>query len=153
MRWILWMMMPLLVAGADVTGTWSVEVRDTPQGLFECELKFTKEGDKLTGEKTCGHLGPFDLTDIKLDDDKLSFTVNAGERYVAVKTVVKGDALEGTWDLGDGRSAAHTLGNGNEAHEEDSCSLLAAPSAGDRVCSSTTSGSTRRVGCRSPSAS
>ncbi len=107
MRCILLMMVPLLAAGADVTGAWSVEVRDTPQGLFECELTFAKKDGKLTGEKSCGNSGPFSLTDIKLAGNKLTFTVIAGQRDVAIKTEVKGDALEGTWDLDDGRSGPY----------------------------------------------
>ena len=99
--------MPLLAADANVAGVWSVEVRDTPQGIFNCELKFQTDGGKLSGEMACDQAGPFDLADIKLDGNKLSFTVNADQRNVAIKTEVNGDSLDGTWDLGDGRSGPY----------------------------------------------
>ncbi len=111
MRWILTAIllcaMPLLAADANVAGAWSVEVRDTPQGLFECDVTFTKDGGKLTGEKSCGEMGPFELADIKVDGKKLTFTVIAGQRNVAIKTEINGDAMEGTWELGDGRSGPY----------------------------------------------
>ncbi len=111
MRWILTAILlcalPLLAADASVVGDWSVEVRDTPQGLFNCELKFQTDGDKLSGEKTCNQAGPFDLADIKLDGKDLSFTVNAGQRVVTIKVEVKGDSLEGTWELESGTSGPY----------------------------------------------
>jgi hypothetical protein len=68
---------------ADITGKWKARV-DGPDGAMEIQFTFKMDGDKVTGTAS-GPMGEMPLRDARRDGDKISFTVEAGERGIVHK--------------------------------------------------------------------
>ena len=77
---------------ADVTGTWTGTL-STPNGEATVTYKFNQDGEKLTGTVTGPQGNSAEITDGRVDNNKLSFSVAVNET-VALKH-------EGTIDGGE----------------------------------------------------
>jgi hypothetical protein len=88
--------------GADVTGTWKGSI-DTPNGAIESTFTFKVDGAKLTGTVDSGAMGKSDISEGKVDGDKLSFTVvrdfNGQEFRMNYKGAVGADEIKLTIEL------------------------------------------------------
>ena len=75
-KWILALIaaFALTASAADVAGTWKASV-ETPNGTFESTFTFKVDGGKLTG-KVASQMGETEISEGKIDGDKLSFTVS-----------------------------------------------------------------------------
>jgi len=78
MRWLLLAaaaLFTLTASAADISGTWK-GTADTPVGKIERTFVFKVNGNKLTGETTSQMTGTSQITDGKIDGDKVTFTLN-----------------------------------------------------------------------------
>ena len=81
------------VLSEDLAGAWNYSV-DTPDGVYQGRLVFTKSEDGFTG-KMSGQAGETDLKDLKVENNEVSFSVYAEGYLVKVKGTVNGDTFEG----------------------------------------------------------
>ncbi len=63
-----------MVFAADVTGKWTAESQG-PRGPMTQTFDFKADGSKLTGTMTGGRGGPIEISDGKIDGDKVMFKV------------------------------------------------------------------------------
>lgn len=88
---------------ADVTGKWSGTVT-TPRGDQQITFNFKADGAALTGTVSTMR-GDVDITDGKIDGDKISFveTLSFGDNQIKINFsgVVDGDTIKFTRTLGD----------------------------------------------------
>jgi hypothetical protein len=88
--------------GADPTGTWKGSI-ETPNGAFENTFTFKADGAKLTGSVDAGAMGKSDISDGKVDGDKISFTVvrdfNGQEFRMNYKGAVAADEIKLTIEV------------------------------------------------------
>jgi hypothetical protein len=98
---------PLKVISDELEGTWSFTV-ETPDMVYKGKLVFAKNGDGYTGKMIIGN-GEVSLKNLKVTDNKFSFSTEADGYYVDVKGKVEGDelsaevAVEGTYLAMDGK--------------------------------------------------
>ncbi len=90
----------LPAAAADLLGQWSAEF-DTPIGAQKYVYEFKKSGDALTGQATFENSmakGTVQLTDVKVDGDKVSFSeplsINGNEIVITYSGTLLGDELK-----------------------------------------------------------
>ncbi len=83
--------------GADVNGKWVASVQGRDGQAREVTYNFKADGSALTGTVT-GMRGDMDITDGKIDGDKISFKTKAefnGNTFVlAYQGVVSGDEMK-----------------------------------------------------------
>jgi hypothetical protein len=84
---------------ADITGEWKASM-DGPNGAMEIQFTFNKHGDKVTGA-AFGPMGKMPLRDVRVDGDKISFTLEAGERGLVHKGQVSGDQMKLNVEMGE----------------------------------------------------
>ncbi|MGC2656957.1 MAG: hypothetical protein WA324_03195 [Bryobacteraceae bacterium] len=84
---------------ADIAGKWNATMQG-PDGEMKIVFNFKMDGDKLTGTAT-GPMGDSPMSDIKLDGDNISFTVNAGDLKIVHKGTVNGNEMKLKVDIGD----------------------------------------------------
>lgn len=93
--------MALCAWGADVTGTWKGSI-ETPNGTMENTFVLKADGGKLTGSVE-SQMGKADISEGKVDGDKLSFTVvrnfDGNEFRMNYKGAVSGDEIKLTIEL------------------------------------------------------
>ena len=75
----------------DLTGSWSGTSKGPNGEDFTLDLKLKQEGGTLTGTVTGPEGNPIDITDGKVDGDKMSFNVSVNSMTIAHEGVVKGD--------------------------------------------------------------
>jgi len=105
--WALALGMMLLFAGlaicADIDGKWTGKMAGGPGGDMEINYTFKADGAKLTGSTTGPDGTKNDITDGKIDGNKISFTVESamGETQMVFnyKGVLNGDSLELTFEM------------------------------------------------------
>ena len=73
---------------ADVSGTW--HGKQTPSGSAERTFVFKQDGTKITGETSSKMLGTSAIEDGTIEDDTISFTINAKFMGQGVKLFFKG---------------------------------------------------------------
>ncbi len=89
----------------NLTGTWIGPTNIPDQGDDITTWKIVQKGNKITGTVTdeFGYLNNAVFKNVKLDKDKLTFEVTAstpdGDETVRVIGTVKGDVIEGTWEI------------------------------------------------------
>jgi hypothetical protein len=89
----------------DVVGTWKLKLEGANGNPIESTLKLSAEGEKLKGTYT-GRFGEHPALDLKLQDDQLSWKVDAernGRKFKAVyKAKLEGNGIKGNveFDLG-----------------------------------------------------
>jgi hypothetical protein len=65
-----------IFAAADVTGSWTADMKTPDGNSFSLTFAFKQDGSKLTGTVTGPQGDPLAIDNGKVDDDKLSFTVS-----------------------------------------------------------------------------
>jgi len=75
----------------DLTGNWSGTSKGPNGEDFSLDLKLKQEGTTLTGTVTGPDGNAIDITDGKVDGDKMSFNVSVNNMTILHEGVVKGD--------------------------------------------------------------
>jgi hypothetical protein len=102
---------------ADVTGTWSTEMK-TPDGQsFPLTFTFKQDGNALTGSVQGPQGDPLPITNGKVDGDKFTFDVSFNGMTIHHDCTVSGDEIKMTTksDSGDFPGMELTLKRGNAA--------------------------------------
>jgi hypothetical protein len=84
---------------ADLAGKWKATT-EGPNGQMEIIFNFKTDGNKTTGTAT-GPMGDLPISDIKLDGENISFTVEAGEMKLVHKGTISGNEMKLKVDAGD----------------------------------------------------
>jgi len=95
---------------ADTAGTWKGSIR-TIAGISECILIIKTEGAKVSGTVQMDVYGA-DITDGKLDGEKLSFTVHMDFGTLTYEGIVSGNELRFIVSAPDGSYAPLTCTKG-----------------------------------------
>jgi hypothetical protein len=121
-RWVVLCTILLIVVSvlpafaADVTGTWTAEVKGAPPNGQDMVLTFVfkQDGTNLTGTTT-NPLESADITKGKVDGDKISFVVTSSISNFAYEGTIAGDEIKVTVkpDNPDFPSAEFTLKRSN----------------------------------------
>ena len=89
--------------GAEkAAGTWKATI-ETPQGRQESTFVLKEDGGKVTGTVGGGMLGTQQISDGKLDGDKISFSITTDFGVISYKGAIKGDDMNLTITVGDGQ--------------------------------------------------
>ena len=82
---------------ADVTGSWTAEMTTPDGNSFQLAFTFKQDGEKLTGTVE-GPGGPIDISNGKVDGNKLSFDVSFNGTTISHEGTVNdaGDEIEMT---------------------------------------------------------
>ncbi len=92
-----------VAAASDVTGSWTLTVKAPDGQQINAELALKKEAGAFTGTiQSAGRT--FDLREIKLEGDNLSFQLTVREQPYTLKLAISGDSLKGTYSTADGSS-------------------------------------------------
>jgi hypothetical protein len=96
---------------ADVTGTWSAEMKTPDGNSFPLTFTFKQDGDKLTGSVQGPQGDPIDISNGKVDGDKFTFDVSFNGMTIHHDCTVDGDEIKMTTksDSGDFPSMQLTL--------------------------------------------
>jgi hypothetical protein len=96
---------------ADVTGAWSGEAKGPNGESFQLTFNFKQDGGKLTGTVTGPQGYPLDITDGKVDGDKIAFNVSFNGMTISHNGVIKAEeiALKTKTDQGDAPGGEMTL--------------------------------------------
>lgn len=86
---LVFLSMVFAAMAADLTGTWK-GTAETPNGTIERTFVFKAEGAKVTGESTSAMFGKAPITDGKIEDGVLSFTLTVRFQDNDMKVVYKG---------------------------------------------------------------
>jgi len=90
----------MAMAAEDATGTWKATL-DTPNGPMVNTFALKADGAKLTGSVT-SEMGVQQITNGKVDGDKISFSYSTDFGTIAYSGTVKGDTITMTMNVGDG---------------------------------------------------
>ena len=85
--------------GAYVSGKWKATA-DSPNGPVDVEFTFTQDGSSVTGTAN-SPMGEAQMSDIQLDGDNISFTVQAGDLKILHKGTVSADEMKLKVQMGD----------------------------------------------------
>jgi hypothetical protein len=83
-----------LALAADVTGTWTTDMKTPDGSSFQLSFTFKQDGSKLTGTVTGPQGDPLEITNGKIDGDKLSFDVSFNGTTIKHDGVVNGDEIK-----------------------------------------------------------
>jgi hypothetical protein len=78
---------------ADVTGTWSAEMKTPDGNSFPLTFKFKQDGEKLTGTVQGPQGDPIDISNGKVDGDKFTFDVSFNGMTIHHDCTVDGDEI------------------------------------------------------------
>jgi hypothetical protein len=76
-----------------VTGKWKASVPGPDGSTMELVFTFKADGAKLSGSMSGGPMGEAPLSDVKLEGDAISFTVDMGDFKILHKGTVAGDTM------------------------------------------------------------
>jgi opacity protein-like surface antigen len=79
---------------ADVTGAWSGQMSGPNGEGFDLTFTFKQAGTKLTGTVAGPQGDPLDISEGKVDGDKLSFTVNFNGMTIRHTGDISGDEIK-----------------------------------------------------------
>jgi hypothetical protein len=79
---------------ADVTGSWTGKMTGPNGDGFQLTFNLKVDGTKLTGTVTGPQGDPLDITDGKIDGDKLSFNVSFNGMTIMDEGVINGDTIK-----------------------------------------------------------
>lgn len=98
---------------ADVTGSWTAEMTTPDGNSFQLAFTFKQDGDKLTGTVLGPQGDPMDISNGKVDGNKISFDVSFNGTTISHEGTVNeaGDEIEMTTksDSGDFPGGKMTL--------------------------------------------
>jgi hypothetical protein len=111
---------------ADVTGSWTTEVTTPDGNSFQLAFNFKQDGDKLTGTVQGPQGDAMDISNGKVDGNKLSFDVSFNGSTISHEGTVNeaGDEIEMTTksDSGDFPGGKMTLKRAKPGSEPASAS-------------------------------
>lgn len=81
----------MVALAADLTGDWSGTSKGPNGDDFTLNLRLKQQGATLTGAVTGPDGNPIDISDGKVDGDKISFNVSVNNMTIAHEGVIKGD--------------------------------------------------------------
>lgn len=84
---------------ADVAGKWKATAQ-SPNGQMDIVFVFKVAGGVVTGTAT-GPMGEVPMSDVKVDGDNISFTVDAGDMKIVHKGTVSGNEMKLKVEMGD----------------------------------------------------
>lgn len=84
------------VRAADVTGTWSAEMKTPDGNSFPLTFNFKQDGDKLTGTVQGPQGDPIEISNGKVDGDKLTFDVAFNGMTIHHDCTVDGEEIKMT---------------------------------------------------------
>jgi hypothetical protein len=80
---------------ADVTGTWTGDMAGGPSGdTNHITFTFKQDGAKLTGTIAGPQGDPMEISDGKVDGDKLSFSITFNGMTIKHEGVISGDEIK-----------------------------------------------------------
>jgi hypothetical protein len=82
-----------LWAADDVAGKWKASAPGPDGQTMEIEFNFKVDGGKLTGN-AAGPMGEMPISDGKVEDGRITFTVEAGDNKIVHKGTVSGDEMK-----------------------------------------------------------
>lgn len=85
---------------ADATGSWTATV-SSPNGDFKLTFAFKQDGATLTGTVTGPQGAALDITDGKVDGNKISFNVAFNGMTIKHDGTINGDEIKLTTKTGD----------------------------------------------------
>lgn len=92
-----------LCSAADLNGRWEGSMSG-PNGDISLTFTFKVDGSTLTGTVETPN-GSIDISDGKVDGDKLSFKTHAGDSEIVHEGTIDGDTVKlkvtGPWGVGD----------------------------------------------------
>jgi hypothetical protein len=89
-----------LLFAADVTGAWNGETKGPNGDGFQLTFNFKQDGPKLTGTISSPG-GDIDISNGKVDGDKISFTVSFNGMTIQHDGVINGDQIKLTTKASD----------------------------------------------------
>ena len=98
-----------LALAADVTGAWTGQVQGPNGEGFQLTFTFKQDGAKLTGTVTGPQGSPIDISNGKVDGDKISFDVAVNGTTIKHDGVVSGDEIKLNTKADDPNFPAGTL--------------------------------------------
>jgi hypothetical protein len=92
-----------LAFAADITGAWSAQMGGPNGDGFSISFTFKQDGAKLTGTVAGPQGDPLQISDGKVDGDKVSFSVNFNGTTFKHEGTISGDEIKLTMksDAGD----------------------------------------------------
>lgn len=106
---------------ADVTGSWTAEMTTPDGNSFQLAFTFKQDGDKLTGSVQGPQGDPLDISNGKVDGNKISFDVSFNGTTISHEGTLNdaGDEIEMTTksDSGDFPGGKMTLKRAKAASE------------------------------------
>ena len=108
------MVLGLLAAtavAADITGTWTGEMKSPDGNSYQIDFNFKQDGTKLTGSVQGPQGEPMEINNGTIDGDKFSFDVAFNGTTIHGQCTVEGDEIKLTSksDQGDFNGIAMTL--------------------------------------------
>jgi len=86
----------------DAAGTWKATF-DTPNGSQENTFALKVDSGKVTGTISGGMMGTVQISDGKVDGDKITFSVTSDFGVIKYAGTIKGDDMKLTLTVGDGQ--------------------------------------------------
>ena len=81
-------------AASDVTGTWTTNMAGPNGDSMQITFTFKQDGAKLTGTVASPMGDPMEITEGKVDGDKLSFNVSFNGMTIKHEGVFSGDTIK-----------------------------------------------------------
>lgn len=82
-----------LWAADDVAGKWKASAPGPDEQTMKIEFNFNVDGGKLTGS-AAGPMGEMPISEGKVEDGRITFTVEAGDNKIVHKGTVSGDEMK-----------------------------------------------------------
>lgn len=101
----------IMACAADFTGTWAGQMAGPDGAGASISFTFKQDGAKLTGTVAAPQGDPIEITDGKVDGDKISFTVSFNGFTIKHEGILSGDEIKLTskTDQGDFPGGEMTL--------------------------------------------
>jgi hypothetical protein len=84
----------LSARAADVSGSWKAEMKTPDGNSFQLSFTFKQDGVKLTGTIQGPQGDPIDISNGKVDGDKLSFDVTFNGMTISHAGTISGDEIK-----------------------------------------------------------
>jgi hypothetical protein len=84
----------VIAFAADVTGAWSGEMVEPGGNRFHLAFTLKQDGANLAGSVIGPQGDPIEITEGKIDGDKLTFTLNVNGTIIKHEGVVIGDTIK-----------------------------------------------------------
>lgn len=86
----------------EAAGTWKATL-ETPNGAQENTFVLKVDAGRITGTVSGGMLGTVQISEGKVDGDKISFSINSDFGVIRYSGTIKGDDMKLTLVAGDGQ--------------------------------------------------